>query len=296
MVRRDNGASGSHPGGLRRLQRLHGGPGDEGDTAPTGAVAPSPEATPAPATATAPPAPDPTSVAPSPTPATGPTHSRARSDAGAWQRSHGWELRRDHLRRGRGLGGHIHRGGAAGATPRAHRRGDAHDGLSGEVHLDGRPSTIEIDLQSLSSDQQYRDRYVRTQMFGSHRSATFTAGDVGALPEEFTRGEVATGSGTGQLEIRGITVPLALEIEARDDGDVINIIGRTTFTWDEFQIPVPRARSVVSIEDEVRVEILLVVRPQGSSSLRSGRGDDQEPGGLRPRPGLRPWCGTPPCR
>ena len=138
--------------------------------------------------------------------------------------------------------------------------------LSGEVHLDGRPSTIEIDLQSLSSDQQYRDRYVRTQMFGSHRSATFTAGDVGALPEEFTRGEVATGSGTGQLEIRGITVPLALEIEARDDGDVINIIGRTTFTWDEFQIPVPRARSVVSIEDDVRVEILLVVRPQASAS------------------------------
>lgn len=61
-------------------------------------------------------------------------------------------------------------------------------------------------------------------------------------------------------------MPLTLDIEARDDGEVINIIGRATFTWDEFQIPVPRARSVVSLEDDVRAEILLVVRPQESSS------------------------------
>ena len=135
-------------------------------------------------------------------------------------------------------------------------------GLSGEIHLDGRPSTVTIDLQSLSSDAAFRDRYVRERMFGQHRYATFTAGDVGDLPEAFTRGEAASGSGTGQLEIRGLTVPLTLEVEARDDGDVINIVGRTTFTWDDFQIPVPTARSVVSVEDEIRAEILLIVRPK----------------------------------
>ena len=242
------------------------GPGDAGDTAPTGAVAPSPEATPAPATATAPPAPDPTSVAPSPTPATAPPTPAPdpTPEPGSGRTTGSYD----------GITFVVGEGSEATFTveeqlARLPAPIDAvmrTTALSGEVHLDGRPSTIEIDLQSLSSDQQYRDRYVRTQMFGSHRFATFTAGDVGALPEEFTRGEVATGSGTGQLEIRGITVPLALEIEARDDGDVINIIGRTTFTWAEFQIPVPRARSVVSIEDDVRAEILLVVRPQASPS------------------------------
>ena len=34
--------------------------------------------------------------------------------------------------------------------------------LSGEMHLDGRPSVIEIDLHRLSSDQSRRDGYVRT--------------------------------------------------------------------------------------------------------------------------------------
>ena len=31
--------------------------------------------------------------------------------------------------------------------------------LSGEVQLDGRPSVIEIDLQQLSSDQEFRVRW-----------------------------------------------------------------------------------------------------------------------------------------
>ena len=43
--------------------------------------------------------------------------------------------------------------------------------LSGEVHLDGRESVIQIDLHSMSSDQEFRDRYVRTRMFGDHQFA-----------------------------------------------------------------------------------------------------------------------------
>ena len=46
-------------------------------------------------------------------------------------------------------------------------------------------------------------------MFGSDQYAIFTVSDVGDLPEAFARGEVATGSGTGQLQIRGVEVPLS---------------------------------------------------------------------------------------
>lgn len=138
--------------------------------------------------------------------------------------------------------------------------------LSGEVHLDGRPSVITLDLHRLTSDQSLRDGYIRRTMFGSDQYAIFTVSDVGDLPEAFARGEVATGSGTGQLQIRGVEVPLSLDIEARDDGEVINILGRTTFKWEDFQIPKPLVRLVVSIDDEVRVEVLLVARPLVVSS------------------------------
>ena len=46
--------------------------------------------------------------------------------------------------------------------------------LSGEVHLDGRPSVIKIELHKLESDQARRDRYIRSRMFPSHSHATFT--------------------------------------------------------------------------------------------------------------------------
>ena len=133
--------------------------------------------------------------------------------------------------------------------------------LSGEVHLDGRPSVIRIDLQELSSDQTFRDRYVRGRMFGEFPVAVFTVPDIGPIPDGLALGEEVTASVDGSLEIHGGSFPFSFEIEARDDGDELFILGRATFTWDQLEIPRPTAQSVVSIEDEVRVEILLAVAP-----------------------------------
>ena len=133
--------------------------------------------------------------------------------------------------------------------------------LSGEVHMDGRDSVIEIDLQQLSSDNSFRDRYIRSSMFGEHPTGVVTVKGVSDLPGGFASGDTVTGEVDGELQMRGVTAPLTFEVEARDDGNVIFILGRTTFTWDELQIPKPTARSVVSLDDEVRVEVLLSVTP-----------------------------------
>ena len=132
--------------------------------------------------------------------------------------------------------------------------------LAGEVHFDGRPSVITIDLHQLSSDQERRDRFVRERMFPNDPIATFTLPDAGPLPGEFTSGETATGQITGELEIKGFRAPVTFEIEARDDGDVVYILGRTTFTWDELDIPPPNL-PFVQVKDEVHVEILIAARP-----------------------------------
>ena len=133
--------------------------------------------------------------------------------------------------------------------------------LSGEVHMDGRDSVIEIDLQQLSSDNSFRDGYIRSRMFGEHPTGVITVKGVSDLPGGLASGETVTGKVDGELQIRGVTAPLTFEVEARDDGNVVFILGRTTFTWDELQIPKPTARSVVSLDDEVRVEVLLSVTP-----------------------------------
>jgi hypothetical protein len=44
---------------------------------------------------------------------------------------------------------------------------------------------------------------------------------------------------------------MSFDLEVRNHGDVLNVLGSTTFTWEQLQIPVPTARSVVSVDDEV---------------------------------------------
>ena len=133
--------------------------------------------------------------------------------------------------------------------------------ISGEIHLDGRPSVIHIDLNQLASDQSLRDRYIRQRMFPNDPIASFAVADLGQLPEGFTDGETVSGTVTGLLSIRGITVPFSFEVEARDDGDVLFVLGRTNFTWSDFGMQAPNVASRIQVTDEVRVEILLEARP-----------------------------------
>ena len=133
--------------------------------------------------------------------------------------------------------------------------------LSGQINLDGQPSTVEVDLHSLNSDQQYRDRYVKLQMFPQHPVATFTVDSVTELPGEFDSGDTFQRSVSGTLNVKGAEFPISFDLEVRNDGNILNVLGRTVFTWQQLSIPVPTARSVVSIDDEVHVEILLVAKP-----------------------------------
>ena len=135
-------------------------------------------------------------------------------------------------------------------------------GLSGEVRLDGGESLVTVYLHSMTSDEPFRDRYVQSRMFPGQPSASVAFGDLTPLPDGFTDGDEVTTEATGTLNINDMDVPLTFEITARDDSDEVFVLGRSTFTWDQIGEPVPTARSVVSVEDEVRVEVLLALRPR----------------------------------
>ena len=133
--------------------------------------------------------------------------------------------------------------------------------LSGEVHFDGRLSVIDIQLHELGSDQSRRDRYIREKMFPNDPIATFTLPDARPLPEGFSDGDEVSIEIIGQLEIKGVQAPVTFQIEARDDGDVVHILGRTSFVWSDFGMTAPTVGSFVSVTDEVAVEILISARP-----------------------------------
>ena len=137
--------------------------------------------------------------------------------------------------------------------------------VTGEFQADGSPVTITIDLHSLTSDQDRRDQYVRQRMFSGHPTATFTVDGDRAFPDGFTDGEEVMTQVEGTLTIRGMEFPLTFDITARDDGNVVHLLGETTFTWADLGMEEPRAGIVVWVAEEVRVNVLLALKPlQGS--------------------------------
>ena len=136
------------------------------------------------------------------------------------------------------------------------------ESLSGTVYLDGRPSAVAIDLHSLTSDSDRRDNYVRRRMFPDHPTATFTVTDLGELPNPLPAGEVITREVAGELSVGGVVKPLTFAVEARRDPNALFILGRTSFTWQELEIPPPNIPGRIQVKDEVRVEVLLSAVPE----------------------------------
>ena len=132
--------------------------------------------------------------------------------------------------------------------------------LSGAAHLDGQPSIVNLNLHSLTSDQTYRDRYIRDRMFRNTPEAIFTVDRLPDLPQTFFNGEETNGELTGSLQIGETITPMIFQITARHDGDAINILGRAEFTWQQLGLEKPTARSVVYLADEVEVQVLLIAR------------------------------------
>ena len=68
-------------------------------------------------------------------------------------------------------------------------------------------------------------------MFRNSPVAVFTVDDLSDLPDEFFSGVTFLRQVTGILNINGIDVPLTFDLEVRNDGGVLNVLGRTVFTW-----------------------------------------------------------------
>jgi polyisoprenoid-binding protein YceI len=134
--------------------------------------------------------------------------------------------------------------------------------LTGELHLDGRPSTVQLDLQRLNSDQPNRDRYIRTELFAQERYATFSVDNARALPEGTSKGETLDGKVTGTLALKSGVYPLTFDFRARDDGDVVYVLAHTTFTWADIGLQTPSSSAIVSADEQVSVDVVVAGRPK----------------------------------
>lgn len=118
-------------------------------------------------------------------------------------------------------------------------------------------SELRLDLSTLTSDSDRRDRYVRRNTLSTivYPFAVLVPRKVPGLPSPLpTQGE-ATFQMVGDMTMHGVTSELVWDVTASFAGEETTGQATTEFPFDKFGMMRPRVRLVLSVEDRIRLRI-----------------------------------------
>jgi polyisoprenoid-binding protein YceI len=118
-------------------------------------------------------------------------------------------------------------------------------------------SVITIGLASLRSDEGRRDGYVRDRTLRTSEfpDATVAVSELRGLPWPLpSTGEVSVILVT-DTTIRGVTSPLEWEAVITFDGDEVSGVAQASFPFATFNLSRPRLAFILSVEDNIRLEL-----------------------------------------
>ena len=131
--------------------------------------------------------------------------------------------------------------------------------LIGELRFDpeGNPtedSLIKIDATSFKSDENKRDNWVRRNG-GLGQEITFVVTDFQNLPWPLPSSDSATFVISGDMTLSGATVSTSWDTTANFSAGEIVGVAKTSITWDQFNLSKPRLPFIISVDDEIFLEL-----------------------------------------
>jgi polyisoprenoid-binding protein YceI len=129
--------------------------------------------------------------------------------------------------------------------------------ISMDGSIDASASRFEVDLSTLTSDQSRRDNYLRTNTLRTDQYplTVFVPEYVSGLPDDLPQSGQVAFSLVGNLTILDVTKPVEWDVTGNLQGNVFSGLATTSFTFDYFELDQPRVASVLSIEDDIRLEV-----------------------------------------
>ncbi|NLG95744.1 MAG: YceI family protein [Chloroflexi bacterium] len=133
--------------------------------------------------------------------------------------------------------------------------------LNADGTIDSTASRFAVALGSLQSDRSQRDNYLRRSVLqtGQYPEATFIPRVVSGLPLPLPESGPVSFQITGDLTIRDVTREVTWEVSGTVDGSRASGQAATAFTFDDFNLTQPRVPIVLSIEDNIRLEVDLTL-------------------------------------
>ena len=123
-------------------------------------------------------------------------------------------------------------------------------------------SSFAADLDTLKSDEPLRDEWIKFNTLNTrvYPRAEFTLARVSGVPMPIAaQGEwAATLEGT--MKIHGVERPVAWPVQVTRSAGEVRVRGATAFKFGDYGMAVPANRLILSVVDDVRLEIDLVAR------------------------------------
>jgi polyisoprenoid-binding protein YceI len=119
---------------------------------------------------------------------------------------------------------------------------------------------IRINVRSLATDNEFRDRAIRGQILQSAQDAfefaEFTPTEVTGLPSSVTLGEAFTFQVTGGLKIRDVTNTVTFDVTVTPVSQTrLEGLARAVVTRESYGLTIPSVPGVANVEEEVELEI-----------------------------------------
>jgi polyisoprenoid-binding protein YceI len=118
---------------------------------------------------------------------------------------------------------------------------------------------FEVDVTTLTSDEDRRDNRIRTSGLESDRfpTATFTL----TAPIDIGDADAATATvdAVGNLTIHGVTRSVTIPIEAARNGALLELVGSITFPFSDFDMTAPSVGGFVTVEDDATLEFKILL-------------------------------------
>jgi polyisoprenoid-binding protein YceI len=121
-------------------------------------------------------------------------------------------------------------------------------------------SALAADLDTLKSDESLRDEWIKFNTLNTraYPRAEFTLARVSGIPMPLAPQGEWTATLEGTMKIHGVERPLTWPVQVTRSAGEIRVRGATAFTFGDYGMAVPANRLILSVVDDVRLEIDLV--------------------------------------
>ena len=146
-----------------------------------------------------------------------------------------------------------------GSTTAVGRTGD----VSGTLVIEGATltqATFDVDVTTITTNDSRRDSRVQSALdSGNFATAEFALTEPIELGDGAAAGEPVSVTATGELTIHGVTKTVQIELDAQLVDGTIVLVGSMDLTFSDYDVEVPAAQIVVSVDDFGILELQLLL-------------------------------------